>query len=220
MTDPSTIPERSIERPDKGLTMRFYSDRVTKDYRAEPNGPHISREEQTQRFEGELNAYRRFNALKCPFVPELLDASEENRYFTIARIPGTSLLELSQHQPHLLSMKNIIEQLDTMDEWLRGHGFPDMGNNTKDIILSDHHLYLIDFEDYRTNQAPTDKDDIFNAILRDILDRIIIRRGRKAQMTKPFRHMALCFFARRPMKTLTTAFRCLFKKFKLAVRGK
>jgi predicted Ser/Thr protein kinase len=210
-------PEVTIERPDKGLVMRFFPTCVIKDYQTAPTGTLVSGDEQLERFKGELQAYRRFNELKCPFTPELIEVSEEDKYLSIARIHGDTLLNLTQKQDSLLDMKLITQQLDTINAWLRENSFPDMGNNTKYFIVSNNQLYMVDFEGYRPG-APINKNaDIYNDILRDILDRMIIRQGRKARMTKPFRHMALSFFRRRPRKAISTVIRCFCKKAKLIV---
>lgn len=211
--------EQVIYRPEKGLTMLIYSTHVVKYYNTTPT--YISLENRNQRFVNELAAYQRFEELRCPFVPRLLDFSSSERRFSISRIPGQDLLTLSQSQLMSLPLKSIIEQLDQMNEWLRISGFNDLENNIKDMILNESgKLFLVDFETYlpdsSSSKYPGMKPDIYNGLIDDILQRIFIRRGRTANLTPRFIRLSVTIMGKRPLKTLTIAFRYLLLGFDIS----
>ncbi len=196
-------PDRTIIRSDKGLAMRFLPDRVVKDYTEVPVNPHFSREDQGRRLANEIAAYQRFNRIETPFVPRILDHSVEKRFLAIERVRGESLIDASAHRM-LLPIVSIIRQINAMNHWLRKHRFPDMGNNIKDLILSqDGRLYLIDFETYAPLEAePRLRPDVYTAILDDLAERIFIRRGRTARLTVSFLTLAIALFLQRPRSSV------------------
>jgi hypothetical protein len=200
--------EQTIRRPDKGLTIHFYPAHIVKHYDTEPN--YITLEDQDNRFMNELAAYQRFEELQCPFVPRLLDFSFEDRWLSISRIHGQDLLTLSQSQMVHLPIKSILTQIDQMNNWLRTHGFCDMENNLKDMILDEAgRLYLVDFEPYSPDRTRSKyrgmKPDIYNAPIDDLLQRIFVRRARKAKFTSQFIRLSVSILSKRPLTTVVFA---------------
>ena len=180
-------PSRIIHRADKGLMMGFFSKCVIKDYRSEPAHLLIPREEQTRRFMAEIQAYQKFNELSCPFVSKLIDFSIEERWFCIERIHGSNILELSQSPTNEFPIRLILDQIKAMAHWLELHSFPSMESNIKDLIFSESKkLYLMDFEPYSPQAEGSKAIDFYNIIIRNFLERIIIRRGKKARLTRRF----------------------------------
>jgi tRNA A-37 threonylcarbamoyl transferase component Bud32 len=207
--------DKIINRPEKGLVMKFFSDRVIKDYSAQPKHPDISREEQTRRLIAEVSAYRRFEELDCPFVPKLLEASIEQRRFAISLVQGDNLLELFQTNQCRFSMRHIIHQIDEMNCWLGVHGFGNLGNKIKDFVLEPAgKLYLVDFETYSPDSRNTKTIDIYETIIYDLLERILIRKGRKAKLTGQFLHFSISIFLKRPVKTVYLMMRCLLHELR------
>ncbi len=203
-------PDRVIRRPDKGLVMKFFPNLVVKDYSSQPEHPGISREEQTCRFNAEIAAYRRFGELKCPFVPKLLEASLEQRWFAVSLVHGSNLLELFQARQCRFSMRYVLSQIDQMNRWLRVHNFGSFGSNIKDFIMdSAGKLYLVDFESYSPPSNHIRAVDIYEAIIYDIVERILIRKSRKANLTGQFLRFSINAFLKRPVKTLYLMIRCL-----------
>ncbi len=191
---------RVIPREAKGLTMVFHSDHVVKQYDNHPT--YISLEDQDRRFMSEIAAYQRFEELSCPFVPRLIDFSLQDRWLSISRIHGDDLLALSQSQKRQLPIRSILDQIDQMNIWLRSFAFNDMENNVKDIVLDGSgKLYLVDFEPYSPDTNLAVKPDIYNALIDDILQRVFIRRGRKAKLTRQFIRLSIGILSRRPLKT-------------------
>ena len=204
-----------IDRPDKGLKMKFFQDCVIKDLSSEPQHPNISRQNQTHRLINEIAAYKRFNELKCPFVPKLLDSSIEQRFLAISRIKGENLLVLLGKKQLWHSTRSILHQIDSMNFWLKSHNISNMDNNLKDLILDKTgKLYLVDFEPYKPNTKDNRKIDIYNEIIFDILERILIRSVRKVQVTKQFLFFSMNVFMKRPIKTIRLTFRCLISNRK------
>jgi hypothetical protein len=205
--------DRTIRRSEKGLTMLFYPTCVAKRYDMDPT--YITVEERDRRFMNELAAYQRFEELRCPFVPRLLHFSLEDHCLSISRIYGRDLLALSQSQAIHLPIKSILSQIDQMNDWLRAHGFCDMENNLKDMILDEFgRLYLVDFEPYSPGEDSRGKyqgmkPDIYSAAIDDLLQRVFIRRTRKATLTPQFIHLSLSILSRRPLKTVAFAWRYL-----------
>lgn len=211
--DPSRLSsgdtDQVIHREDKGLTMTFYSECVVKHYDTPPT--YITPEDQNRRLMNEIAAYQHLKELHCPFVPDLIDFSIEDRWLCISRIHGHSLLVLSQSSKNRLPVKSILIQLDQMNDWLRSFGFGDMGNNIKDVIMSESgKLYLVDFEPYSDGIKTTMNPDIYNALIYDILDRVLVRKSRKARLTPQFIRLSLGILSKRPLKTITFALRHLF----------
>jgi len=206
----STDPTKIIERSDKGLVMKFFLDRVIKDYQPLPEHPQISLAEQTRRLSGEIEAYLRFNSLNCPFVPKLLEASVERRYFAVARIPGHSVFDLLE-KGRLGKLRScVLDQVDQMNRWLRANGFGCMGNNIKDLIVdTDGKVWLIDFETYSAEAGDVDKADIYEPIIYDVIERILVRRRRKAELKCQFLGFAVALFLKRPAKTVKLTAICL-----------
>lgn len=202
-------PDRVIRRPDKGLVMKFFPNLVVKDYSSQPEHPGISLEEQTCRLSAEIAAYRRFGELKCPFVPKLLEASLEQRWFAVSLVDGSNLLELFQAGRCRFSIRNILSQVDQINRWLRVHNFGNLRSNIKDFVLDPaDKLHLVDFETY----SPSSEQviDIYEAVIYDILERILIRKGRKAKLTGQFLRFSINVFLKRPFKTVYLMIRCLF----------
>ncbi len=201
---------RVIPREAKGLTMVFHSDHVVKQYDNRPT--HISLEDQDRRFTNEIAAYQRFEELNCPFVPRLIAFSLQDRWLSISRIQGNDLLALSQSGKRPLPIRSILDQIDQMNIWLRSFAFSDMENNIKDMVLDESgKLYLVDFEPYSQDTNPTVKPDIYNALIDDILQRIFIRRGRKAKLTPQFIRLSIGILSRRPLKTTQLALHYLVR---------
>jgi len=209
-----TQPDRVILRPEKGLKMEFFANCVIKQYSDEPEHPSISREEQTRRMRGEIAAYNRFKELQCPFTPELLEASVKQRWFAISRIHGNNLLELLQTENKHVVIPSIFHQIDEMNHWLRRYGFGPLGNNIKDFILdSTGKLYLVDFEMYSSDSQKRNQIDLYDSIIHDILERILIRKGRKARLTRTFLRFSLSTFLKKPIMTMILVIRCLLHAF-------
>jgi tRNA A-37 threonylcarbamoyl transferase component Bud32 len=205
--------DRIIYRPEKGVLIKFFPDRVTKNLSSEPQHPKISRENQTHRLINEIAAYKRFNELKCPFVPKLLDYSIKQRWLAISRIDGENLLLLLGNKRCWLPTHSILRQINEMNHWLRNHNFGNMENNLKDLILdSTGNLYLIDFEPYSPNLQYDKKIDIYETIIFDILERILIRTVRKVQLTRQFLFFSVNVFLKRPIKTVKLTVRCLMNE--------
>jgi hypothetical protein len=203
-------PDNVIHRPEKGLVMKFFPDRVIKDYSAQPEHPEITREEQTRRLTAEIAAYRRFKELECPFVPKLLDASVEQRWFAVSLVQGNNLLELFEAGQRRYSMRKILSQIDEINSWLRIQNFGDFGNKLKDFVLSSEgKLYLVDFETQAKLPSDNKTTDIYEAIIYDLLERILIRKNRKAKLTRQFLNFSLNVFLKRPVKTIRLTIRCL-----------
>jgi hypothetical protein len=195
--------------------MKFLSDRVIKDYSAQPGHPDISCEEQTRRLIAEVSAYRRFAELGCPFVPELLDASIEQRWFAVSLVNGSNLLELFQARQCRFSMHHILRQIDEMNRWLKVYNFGDLGSNIKDFVLDPAgKLYLVDFETYSPDSSGAGTMDIYEAIIYDILERILIRKVRKAKLTGQFLRFSIKLFLKRPFKTIRLMMRCLLHELR------
>jgi hypothetical protein len=203
-------PDNVIHRPEKGLVMKFFPDRVIKDYSAQPEHTEITREEQTCRLTSEIAAYRRFKELECPFVPKLLDASVEQRWFVVSLVQGNNLLELFEAGKCRFSMRHILSKIDEINSWLRIHNFGDFGNKLKDFVLSSEgKLYLVDFETQAKLPSERKAKDIYEAIIYDLLERILIRKSRKAKLTRQFLLFSLNAFLKRPVKTIRLTIRCL-----------
>jgi hypothetical protein len=204
-------PYKVISRPGKGLVMKFFSDCVLKDYSSKPEYPEISRREQTRRLVAEIAAYRRFEELECPFVPKLLEASVEQRWFSISLIPGSSLLELFQQGQCQFTMRHIFSQIDEINHWLKSHKFGNLGSKIKDFIVEPSgKLYLVDFETYSPDFPRV--IDVYVSIIYDIWERILIRRGRKTKLTRQFLSFFLHAFLRRPIKTVYLMIYCLLRQ--------
>ena len=204
--------EHEILRPNKGLIMYFYPSHVVKSYNTPPDL--ITVVERDRRFYAELTAYHRFMDLCCPFVPQLLNSSEQNQSLSITRINGCDLFVATQTGIRL-PIRSILKQLDQMDCWLRSNKFGDLENNIKDIILDiSGKLYLIDFEPYRIDQTPQGflglKPDIYNAIVNDIVQRWFVRRGRSAKLTRSFVILSFALVMKRPLKFIFFTSRYLF----------
>ncbi|MBN1392856.1 MAG: hypothetical protein JW947_08655 [Sedimentisphaerales bacterium] len=203
-------PDNVIRRPEKGLVMKFFPDRVIKDYSAQPEHPEITRDEQTRRLTSEIAAYRRFEELKCPFVPKLLDVSIEQRWFAVSLVQGSNLLELFEAGKCRFSMRQILSKIDEINLWLRVHNFGDFGNKLKDFVLApEGKLYLVDFETEAGSPSDSKTTDIYEAIIYDLLERILIRKSRKAKLTRQFLLFSLNVFLKRPVKTIRLTIRCL-----------
>ncbi len=201
---------RVIRREEKGLTMIFYSTQVMKRYDTPPT--YITLEDQNRRLRSEIAAYQRFMELDCPFVPKLIDFSLKDKWLAISRICGDDLLSLSQSQGYQLPVESILDQIDQMDNWLRSFAFGDMENNIKDMILDESgKLYLVDFEPYSVDAEPMMEPDIYNALIDDILQRIFVRKGRKARLTLQFIRLSTGILSRRPLKTVKFALRYLVR---------
>ena len=197
-----------IRREAKGLTVLFYPTRVVKQYDNRPTC--ITLEDQERRFMSEVAAYQRFEELQCPFVPELIDFSIEHRWLCIARIEGDDLLALSQSQKRRLPARSLLRQIDQMNEWLRSRSFGDMENSIKDMILTESDdLYLVDFEPYSSQIDPAAKPDIYDALIDEFLQRIYVRRGRKAGLTPQFIRLSVGLLSRRPLTAIKLALRDL-----------
>lgn len=208
-------PDRIIRRTDKGLVMKFLPNCVIKDYSAQPEHPDISRKEQTCRLIAEIAAYRRFEELECPFVPKLLEASVEQRWFAISLVHGSNLLELFQAGQCWFSMRHVLWQIDEINCWLRVYNFGNLGNNIKDLVLDPAgKLYLVDFETYSPNSRNNKTIDIYEAIIYDILERILIRKGRKAKLTGQFLRFSISIFLKRPVKTIRLMMCCLLRELR------
>jgi hypothetical protein len=208
-------PDNVIRRPEKGLVMKFFSDHVIKNYSAQPEHPEITREEQTRRLTAEIAAYRRLEELKCPFVPKLLDASVEKRWFAVSLVQGSNLLELFEAGGCRFSMRHILSQIDEINRWLRVHNFGDFGNKLKDFVPdSEGKLYLVDFETYSTSSSDAKIVDIYETIIYDLLERILIRKSRTAKLTGQFLRFSVNVFLKRPVKTIRLATRCLLHEFR------
>jgi hypothetical protein len=208
-------PDRVIRRTDKGLVMKFLPNCVIKDYSAQPEHPDISREEQTRRLIAEIAAYRRFEELECPFVPKLLEASVEQRWFAIFLVQGDNLFELFQANQCRFSMRHIIRQIDEMNRWLRVYNFGDFGNKLKDCVLDPAgKLYLVDFETYSPNSRNNKTIDIYEAIIYDLVDRILIRKKRTAKLTGQVLRFSINIFLKRPVKTIRLMMRCLLHELR------
>jgi hypothetical protein len=202
-------PDNVIHRPEKGLVMKFFPDRVIKDYSASPEHPEITREEQTRRLTSEIAAYRRFKELECTFVPKLIDASVEQRWFAVSLVQGSNLLELFEAGKCRFSMRHILSQIDEINSWLRIHNFGDFGNKLKDFVLSSEgKLYLVDFETQAKLVSERKATDIYEAIIYDLLERILICKSRKAKLTRQFLNFSLSVFLKRPVKTVRLTIRC------------
>jgi len=208
-------PDRVIRRPEKGLVMKFFPNRVIKDYSAQPEHPDISREEQTCRLSAEIAAYRRFAESECPFVPKLLETSVEQRWFAVSLVQGSNLLELFQAGQRRFSMRHILSQIDEINRWLRVHNFGNFGSNIKDFVLDPAgKLYLVDFETYLSDSPTAKTIDIYEAIIYDILERTLIRKSRKAKLTGQFLCFSINIFLKRPVKTIRLMMRCLLHEFR------
>tara|TARA_Y100000310_G_scaffold342479_1_gene445934 strand:+ start:990 stop:1601 length:612 start_codon:yes stop_codon:yes gene_type:complete len=194
--------------------MKFFSDQVIKDYVQQPGHPDISRQDQTQRFVNEVAAYRRLNDAKCPFVAELLEVSVEDRWFAVSAVKGASLFELLQKKHYRLSLRQLLRQIDQMNHWLRTDGFNDMKHNIKDLILdSSGKLFLVDFETYLPDIS-ANQLDIYESIIYDLLERILIRESRKSQLTGQFLRFSIFVFLKRPVKTVYLMVVCLSNVFR------
>jgi hypothetical protein len=208
-------PDKEIRRPDKGLVMKFFPDRVIKDYGAQPEHPDISRKEQTHRLITEITAYRRFEELNCPFVPKLLDASIDQRWFAVSLVQGSNLLELFRARQCQSSIHHIISQIDQINRWLRLYKFGDFGNKIKDFVLNPAgKLYLVDFEVCSPVFSDNKTIDIYETIIYDLLERILIRKNRKAKLTGQFLHFSINVFLKRPVKTGRLIMLCLLHGFR------
>jgi tRNA A-37 threonylcarbamoyl transferase component Bud32 len=204
-----------IHRPEKGLIMKFSPNFVIKDLSSKPIHPLISREEQTRRLKNEIMAYKRLNSLKCPFVPDLIDYSLEQRFITISRIYGINLLELLQNTHNWLSPNLILRQIDQMNYWLRHNNFGKTETKLKDLILEQNNkLFLVDFEQYSANLQNKKKYDMYNIIIYDILERILIRTVRTVKLTTQFILFTIILFLKKPFKFIRLAVRCLINEGK------
>ena len=207
----SVKPDRVINRPLKGTLIKFFPDCIIKDLSVKSRFPQFSRKEQTRRLTNEIAAYKRFNELKCHFVPKFLDFSIEQRWFAISRIHGKNLLELLETKQCCQSIRSLLRQIDKMNHWLKRNKFGNMGNCLKDLVLDPSgKLYLVDFESYSPNlQDNKSNADIYETIIYDILERILIRSVRKVQLTSQFLCFSINTFLKRPLKTVELAARCL-----------
>ena len=207
---------RLIQRSDKGLVMAFYPSYVLKDYSAEPKHKLISRNEQTRRFGNEILAYQRFMQFGCPHVPKLIDFSVKDRWLCIEHIPGFNLLQLLQSSDSLFPLRSILTQIDDIAKWLVSSSYPCLETNIKDIILSDSgKIYIVDFEAYSFCSNKLSRRGFYNGLVRDILDRIIVHRERKARLHWRFIIFSLSIVLRTPLMSTYFIFYFSAKKLKI-----
>jgi hypothetical protein len=199
--DSKKSPEFEIDKQAKGLKISFFGDYVFKQWNLVPSL--YSVEERDNRFQKELNAYKKFQLAKCSFVPELLDYSEENNILCIQKIMGKDLLTVLQNfGEYAVSYRDIISQIEYMDEWLHAHRIHDLGTSYLDLILADEgSLYLIDFERFEGETAVGYR--LIDKLMANSLHRIFFRRGKDEKLTLSFLFLSLRVFLKRPSRLPT-----------------